>query len=138
MKGGEVHRLRIGLALAVAMALAGCGRSDGGDEAPESTSSQQEALETAQHRIGREGYGRAALVQTLEFVDGFSNADSTFAVANVKANWEEEAVERARSRARASVYSPTSLIAHVKQEGFSRAEAVFAVGKVCGLESARC
>ena len=128
----------IALALVMAVGLAACGDDDGGNEEPELTSTEEQALETAQNRIDREGYGRLALVDTLRYEDGFSKADATFAVDNVRANWRQEAVERAQARIDGPPYTPTSLIAHVKQEGFSRDEAAFAVDHVCGLESARC
>lgn len=139
IEGVGIRAWTNGLALVVAMGLVSCGGDADRGEGPELTSSQEQALETAQQRTDREGYGRTALVQTLEFEDGFSKADATFAANNVSANWKEEAVERAQIRVdRDSPYLPTSLIAHLKQEGFSRAEATFAVDNVCGLESARC
>src|SRR5689334_9595469 len=67
--------------------------------APQYTTAQQEAIDSAQSYLEMSGFSRAGLIEQLSSKagEGFRKADAVFAVNHIKVDWNREAVEAASS-----------------------------------------
>jgi len=81
------------------------------------------------------GFSRAGLIHQLSSSagEGFSKADATFAVDHLNVNWNEQAVESAKSYMSMGGFSRAGLIEQLSSsagEGFTYAQAVYAANAV--------
>lgn len=114
--------------------LMGCG--GGGSytsstaEAPAATSnlttSQSNAVSKALDYIDYSAFSKKGLIDQLEF-EGFSTADSQFAVDYIDVDWFEQAALKAVDYLDYSSFSRKGLIDQLLFEGFTREEAVYGV-----------
>ena len=74
------------------------------DEHPNWTSGQLNAVESAEGYLDGQGFSKKGLIDQLKYEE-FSEADATFAVNHVKANWNAEAVESAEGYLDGSSFS---------------------------------
>lgn len=107
------------------------------DTAPAVSASRQQALDSAQSYLSDgQGFSRAGLIQQLtsSYGEGFSKADATWAVDHSGADWDAQAVISAKNYlASGEGFSRQGLIQQLTSsygEGFTYAQAVYAVGKV--------
>jgi hypothetical protein len=124
--------MRTVLAAAVAvLALSGC--SDSSTSAHSSyTTSQQNAIQSAQEYLSMDGFSRGGLIHqlTAKSGDGFPRADSVFAVNHVKADWDQEAVQAAREYLSGDSFSRSALIHQLTYDQFTQAQARYAANHV--------
>lgn len=156
--GRKLHLGIAGIALALTVALTGCGpastaepRHPGGTIAtsaqvtpPKSlptraksnaTVSQRQAVRAAQNYITIGGFSRAGMIRQLtsDAADGFSHADAAYAADHIGADWNAEAVEAAKAYLQVTGFSRSGLIRQLTSpvgSGFTHAQAVYAVEKV--------
>lgn len=98
--------------------------------APELTMGQQNAVDKANSYLQFQAFSRTGLIQQLEF-EGFPNADATFAVDNIGADWTAQAALKAQSYLDSMSFSREGLVEQLVFEGFTPEEAeagVVAVG----------
>jgi hypothetical protein len=81
------------------------------------------------------GFSKQGLIQQLSSSagEGFSKADAVFAANHVDVNWNDEAVESARSYLDMTSFSRDGLIEQLSSsagEGFTLAQAQYAADKV--------
>jgi len=105
------------------------------EKAPEMTSGQENALQSAQNYLDMMAFSKAGLIQQLSSSagEGFSKADATFAANNVDADWNQEAVEAAQNYLDTMAFSKANLIQQLSSSAgdkFTPAQARFAVSKV--------
>ena len=98
---------------------------------PPLTLSQQNALAKAKDYLQTMAFSRSGLIQQLEF-EGYSAADSTFAVDHTGANWNTEAVAKAKEYLQTMPFSHSGLVGQLEFEGFTAAQAEYGV-KGAGL-----
>ncbi len=99
-------------------------------EAPAGTVSQQQALERAKSYLDMGGFSRLGLIDQLEY-EKFSTADATWAVDHSGANWDAQAVEKAKSYMESvGGFSRGSLIDQLLYDKFTQAQAVYAADQV--------
>lgn len=101
--------------------------SYGGKE-PESglSADQANALGSAESYLRYSAFSRTGLIEQLEY-EGFSRADSTFAVDSLNVDWFEQAAKSAETYLEYSSFSRQELYDQLMFEGFSTAEAEFGV-----------
>lgn len=99
-------------------------------EAPAATSnlttSQSNAVSKALDYIDYSAFSKKGLIDQLEF-EGFSTADSKFAVNYIDVDWFEQAALKAADYLDYSSFSRKGLIDQLLFEGFTREEAVYGV-----------
>ena len=93
------------------------------------TVSQENAIKKAESYIRYSGFSRQGLIEQLEF-EGFSNADSIFAVDNITVDWNEECAEKAQNYMEYSSFSRQGLIEQLEFEGFTSTEIEYGVAAV--------
>lgn len=93
------------------------------------TVSQTQAVRQAESYLDFAAFSRSGLIKQLEF-EGFSNADSTFAVDNITVDWMEQSVLKAADYVSYSAFSQSGLVAQLEFEGFSAEEAAHGVEKI--------
>jgi hypothetical protein len=97
---------------------------------------REQAIQAAQSYLDMgSGFSRAGLIQQLSssYGSGFTTALATFAVDNVHANWNQQAVLSAKSYLSMGGFSRDGLIQQLTSsygEQFTYAQAVYAVNKV--------
>ena len=96
---------------------------------PEMTSSQENAVAAAQDYLDTSGFSAKSLTEQLTFED-YSQADATYAVANVDVDWNAEAVESAQDYLDYSSFSSQGLLEQLTFEGFTPEQAQQAVDQV--------
>ena len=74
-------------------------------------------------------FSESGLIDQLEF-DGFDDADATYAVSQVKADWKEQAVLKGKDYLDVMSFSRSGLIDQLKFDGFSNDEATHAVDEI--------
>lgn len=89
---------------------------------PETTVSQENALEKAESYLDFAAFSRSGLIKQLEFEE-FSTADATFAVDTVTVDWMVQAGKKAESYLEFSSFSRSGLIDQLEFEGFTPDEA---------------
>jgi hypothetical protein len=96
------------------------------------TPSQDNAIAKAKSYLEFSAYSKEGLRKQLEY-EKFSTADATFAVDYVETNqgvdWNEQAVEKAKSYLDFSAYSLEGLIGQLEYEGFTPAQAQYGANK---------
>lgn len=102
---------------------------------PALTTSEEQAIESANSYLTMGGFSRAGLIKQLtsKYGEGFSAADATFAVDHVKADWNAQAVESAKSYLQMGGFSRAGLIKQLTSpygEQFTLAQATYAVDHV--------
>jgi len=103
--------------------------------APAMTTSQQQAVESAQSYLDMGGFSKAKLIEqlTAKAGEGFPRADAEFAVSYLHPDWNAQAVEAAKSYLDMGGFSRASLLEQLTSsagEGFTQAQAEYAVNKV--------
>lgn len=102
---------------------------------PKLTTSQEQAIGSAESYLGFKGFSRKGLIQQLSSSagDGFSVADATYAVDHIEVSWKDQAVRSAKDYLEFTHFSRAGLIQQLSSsagEGFTRAEATYAADKV--------
>jgi colicin import membrane protein len=95
---------------------------------PTMTSSQENAIESAQSYVDMSGFSKEGLIEQLQF-EKFSKADAQFAVDHIDVNWNAEAVESAEGYLDMSGFSKPELIDQLEFEGFTPAQAAHGVSQ---------
>jgi hypothetical protein len=95
--------------------------------APKETVSQENARKKAESYLDSSAFSRKGLIEQLEF-EGFSNADSTYAVDAIDVDWNEQAAKKAESYLEFSSFSRSGLIDQLLFEGFTQSQAEYGVG----------
>lgn len=93
------------------------------------TMSQKQAIRKAESYLDYTAFSRKSLIEQLEY-EGFSTADSTYAVDSIEVDWREQAVKKAESYLDYTSFSRQGLIEQLEYEGFSNADASYAVSQV--------
>lgn len=96
---------------------------------PAPTVGQSNALRSAQSYIDIMPFSRAGLIEQLSY-EGYSLADATYAVSNVRVNWNEEAAEAARNYLEFMGFSRAGLIDQLIYEEFTQAQAEYGANAV--------
>lgn len=96
--------------------------------APTPTKGQLNALKKAESYLNYSAFSRAGLIDQLEY-EGFSTEDATYAVDNVKVDWNEQAVKKANSYLSYSSFSRQGLIDQLEYEGFTPEQAEYGVSQ---------
>lgn len=91
--------------------------------------SQKNAVKKAESYLSYSAFSKEGLIKQLEF-EGFSKADSTYAVNKLNVDWNEQAVKKAESYLDYSSFSRSGLIKQLEFEGFTNAQATHAVDKI--------
>lgn len=96
---------------------------------PQLTLAQKNALSKAKSYLSFSAFSYPGLIRQLEF-EGFSTEDSTFAVDNCGADWNEQAAKKAKLYMDVSAFSRDGLIRQLEFEGFTSEQAEYGVTKV--------
>jgi colicin import membrane protein len=88
------------------------------------TVSQKGAIQTAENYLRIKGFSRSGLIEQLKF-EQFSEADATYAVDNIKIDYNEQAKKSAESYMSIKGFSRGGLIDQLKFEGFTQAQAEY-------------
>jgi colicin import membrane protein len=87
------------------------------------------AKRTAESYLDMGGFSRKSLIEQLEF-EGYSKADSTYAVDELGANWNEQAAIKAASYVDMQGFSRSGLIEQLAFEGFTASQAAYGADSV--------
>lgn len=98
-------------------------------EGPVETMSQSNAVSTAEDYLDSSAFSRSGLIDQLEY-EGFSNADSTYAVDNIFVDWNEQAAQTAQDYLDSSSFSRDGLYDQLIYEGFSPSQANYGLDAV--------
>ena len=90
------------------------------------TVSQSNAVEKALSYLNFSAFSKEGLVEQLEY-EGFSSADSKFAVDYIEVDWFEQAAKKAESYLEYSAFSRKGLIEQLLYEGFTEEQAKYGV-----------
>lgn len=93
------------------------------------TVSQKNAVKMAKNYLSYTAFSKKGLITQLEF-EGFSNEDATYAVGQVKVNWQEQAAEMAKNYLDYTAFSRSGLIEQLEFEGFSNEDATYGADAV--------
>jgi hypothetical protein len=85
------------------------------------TVSQKNAVLKAKRYLDN-GFSRKGLIEQLEY-EGFTNSEASYGADNVKADWMEQAVRKAKSFLNSSSFSRKGLIRQLESNGFTNNEA---------------
>ncbi|GGK40472.1 Ltp family lipoprotein [Nocardia camponoti] len=110
----------------VAVPSAGAPTFEFASPAREQTSSQRNAIQKAKSYLELTSFSRTSLIAQLEY-EGFSTADSTFAVDSLDTDWNEQAAKKAKSYLELTAFSRSGLLAQLKYEGFTQQQAEYGV-----------
>ncbi len=94
------------------------------------TVSQKNAIAKANSYLSHSAFSKEGLVGQLMY-EGFSEADSRYAVNNISVNWYDQALKKAKSYLSHSAFSYNGLIEQLEYEEFTSAEAAYGVSN-CG------
>jgi hypothetical protein len=105
------------------------------EQDPELTSGQENALASAEQYLDLGGFSEEGLKQQLSSPagEGYSEADATYAVTHVDADWNAEAVEAAEAYLEISPMSKAALIDQLSSsagDNFTPEQAQYAADKV--------
>ncbi len=76
-------------------------------------------------------FSRQGLIDQLEY-DGFTASEVTYAINNCGANWNQQAVRKAKSYLEIMSFSRQRLIDQLEYDGFTYSQAVYGVDH-CGV-----
>jgi hypothetical protein len=99
------------------------------EKTPEVTLEQVNAIEKAMNYLNFSAFSRKGLINQLKF-EGFSKADSTYAVDSLGVDWNNEAARKAQEYLNFQSFSRSGLIKQLVFEGFSTAQAKYGVKQV--------
>lgn len=88
------------------------------------TTSQRNAIRTAENYLKIKGFSRTGLIDQLKFEE-FSEADAVYAVDNISIDYNEQAKKSAESYMDIKGFSRGGLIEQLKFEGFTQAQAEY-------------
>lgn len=91
--------------------------------------SQKGAIQTAENYLRIKGFSRSGLIEQLKF-EQFSEADATYAVDNIKIDYNEQAKKSAESYMTIKGFSRGGLIDQLKFEGFTQSQAEYGADSV--------
>ncbi|WP_245717169.1 Ltp family lipoprotein [Nocardia jejuensis] len=86
------------------------------------TSSQRNAIRSAQQYLAYTAFSRSGLIHQLEYEE-FSTADAKFAVDSLNVDWNEQAAKCAKQYLEYTSFSRSGLIDQLVYDGFTRAQA---------------
>jgi hypothetical protein len=95
---------------------------------PSMTRSQEQAVGKAESYLDYAAFSHKGLIEQLEY-EGFTKADSTYAVSHITVNWNEQAAKKAESYLEMTQFSRSGLIEQLEYEGFTHKQAVYGVSK---------
>lgn len=102
-------------------------------EKPSMTTSQEQAVGSAESYLDMTAFSRKGLIRQLssDAGEGFSKADATFAVDYITVDWNEQAARSARQYLEMTHFSRSGLIRQLESstEGFTHKQAVYGVSK---------
>jgi hypothetical protein len=104
--------------------------TDGPAQESEVPPERRNALAKAREYLRYTAFSRQGLVNQLMVFEAFSEDDSTFAVANVGADWDEQATKKAHDYLGQMAFSEKGLINQLMSEGFTSTESEFAAADV--------
>jgi len=96
---------------------------------PTMTMGQKQAVGKAKAYLAYSSFSRKGLIEQLIY-EGFSEAESTFAVDNIAPDWNAQAAGKARAYLNYTSFSRQSLIDQLVYEGFTQAQAEYGVQAV--------
>lgn len=99
------------------------------EEGASHTTSQTQAIRSAESYLRLTAFSRQGLIDQLEF-EGYSEDDATYAVDVVDPDWKEQALRSAESYLDFSAFSRTGLIEQLEFEEYSKEDATYAVDNV--------
>ena len=104
-------------------------------DAPDYTTAQENAIESAQSYLDMSGFSRAGLIRQLtsKAGEGYKMADAVFAINHIKVDWNKEAVESAKSYLDMTSFSRAGLIQQLSSKAgdqFTVAQATYAANHV--------
>ena len=73
-------------------------------------------------------FSYTGLIEQLEY-EGYSHSEAVYAVDNCGADWNEQAVKKAKQYLEYSSFSKSGLIDQLEFEGFTHAQAEYAVNQ---------
>ncbi|SEL70255.1 Ltp family lipoprotein [Rhodococcus maanshanensis] len=91
---------------------------------PQISSSQRNAVRSAQQYLDYSAFSRSGLIEQLEY-EGFSTGDATYAVDSVNADWNEQAARSAEQYLDYTSFSKSGLIDQLVYEGYTYAQAEY-------------
>lgn len=89
---------------------------------PKETAGQKNAKAKAEQYLDGMAFSRTGLIAQLKY-EGFTGADATYAVDNVKVSWNAQAELKAEQYLEGMSFSRSALVAQLKYDGFSQAQA---------------
>ncbi len=105
------------------------GKSKAEADAPQETTAQENARESAESYLDMTAYSRSGLIEQLEF-EGYSTKDATYGVDAQEADWNKQAAASAQNYLDMAAYSRSGLIEQLVFEGYTRKQAEHGVTKV--------
>jgi hypothetical protein len=93
-------------------------------EESKETTSQRNAIRTAENYLKIKGFSRTGLIDQLKFED-FSEEDAVYAVDNISIDYNDQAKKSAESYMDIKGFSKGGLIEQLKFEGFTQAQAEY-------------
>lgn len=110
-------------------------KKDKADDGPKLTTSQENAVDSAEGYLDFGHFSKAGLIRQLssEYGEGFSKADAKFAADHVDVDWKAEAAEAAESYMSTGSFSRAGLTRQLTSEygeGFTEAQAEHGVTQV--------
>ena len=91
---------------------------------PTETIGQENARLKAEQYLMVGGFSKKGLINQLKF-EGFTSADSKYAVENIDVDWEEQAAIKAEQYMSSQAFSANGLIAQLIYEGFTDMQAAY-------------
>ena len=98
---------------------------EGATQAPSGSVEQLNALGTAENYLDFTSFSREGLIDQLEY-EGYTTEDATWAVDNVGADWNEQALQSAKDYLDYTAFSYSGLIGQLEYEGFTTEQATAA------------
>jgi hypothetical protein len=92
----------------------------------EPTTGEKNAVRKAEQYLSIIAFSRTGLIKQLKY-EGFTEAESVYAVDNVEVDWKEQAKKKAEQYLSIMAFSRTGLINQLKYEGFTEEEAIYGV-----------
>lgn len=102
------------------------------DFSPDIPIGQQNALKSALQYLTHSSFSRDGLIGQLGY-EGYTNEESTYAVDNCGADWNEQALKSANSYLSHSSFSHQGLIDQLVYEGFTEEQAAYGADN-CGAD----
>lgn len=96
------------------------------EHTPSTTTSQSNALRSAQNYLRVMAFSHDRLVSQLEY-EGYSHDDAVYAADNCGADWNEQAARAAKSYLDLMPYSRDGLIQQLEFDGYTHEQAVYGV-----------